>query len=130
MSTPPGIVFQTLLTVFSIVLTAIIGIIVKRMNDHNEERRRDEQRREDEAQETERKRSDEYAAIRNGICAILRDRILRADVHFTTLGCATAAEKSNIQMMFNAYHTLGGNDIATASYKRIMQLPFPAEEHA
>ena len=115
---PPEFLLQMCLSALSIILTAIIGIIVKRMNDKSEERRADEKSRE------------EYSALKDGIIAILRDRIIQADVHFSDRGHATISQKDNIQMMYDAYHRLGGNGIVTKSYRHIMELPVAHEEHA
>lgn len=121
---------QMILSLFSIVLTAAIGIVVKRMNDRNKERKREDARREAEVKEAERNRREEYDALKDGIIAILRDRIIQADVHFSERGCATISQKDNIQMMYDAYHRLGGNGIVTKSYRHIMEMPMSSEEHA
>lgn len=121
---------QMILSLFSIVLTAAIGIVVKRMNDRNEERKREDAQREAEVKEAERNRREEYDALKDGIIAILRDRIIQADVHFSDRGHATISQKDNVQMMYDAYHRLGGNGIVTKSYRHIMELPVAHEEHA
>ena len=90
---------QMILSLFSIVLTAAIGIVVKRMNDRNKERKREDARREAEVKEAERNRREEYDALKDGIVAILRDHIIQADVHFSERGCATISQKANVQMM-------------------------------
>lgn len=118
-----------LLSTFSIVLTAAIGLAVKRMNDKSEERKREDERREAEVKAAERNRREEYDALKDGILAILRSRIIQADVHFSEHGCATISQKDNIQMMYDAYHRLGGNGIVTKSYRHIMEMPMSIEEH-
>lgn len=127
---PPELYLQMCLSVFSILLTAVIGIIVKRMNDKTEERHADERRREAETKEAERARREEYDALKDGIIAILRDHIIQADVRFSERAFATISQKDNIQMMYDAYHRLGGNGIVTKSYRHIMELPVAYEEHA
>lgn len=129
MGTPPEyFTMQIVLTTFSIVLTAAIGLVVKRMNDHNEEQKNEENRREKEVKEAERLRREEYDALKDGIIAILRDRIIQADIHFSERKCATISQKDNIQMMYDAYHRLGGNGIVTKSYRHIMELPVTDED--
>ena len=127
---PPEFLLQMCLSALSIILTAIIGIIVKRMNDKSEERRADEKSREEETREAERARREEYSALKDGIIAILRNHIIQADVHFSDRGHATISQKDNVQMMYDAYHRLGGNGIVTKSYRHIMELPVAHEEHA
>ena len=71
---------------------------------------------------------EEYAALKDGLLAILRDRIIRADVHCSLKKGATVREKTNVQMMYASYHRLGGNSIATQSYEHVISLPILAEE--
>ena len=115
-------VFQLFLTLLSVVLTSALGVYVTRLN-------RKYDGRESELQAIEQQRKKEELAKRNGIKAILRDRVIQTDIHFSRTGEISLQEKENVQMMYEAYHDLGGNDIATASYKRVIALPISQEEH-
>lgn len=130
MGISPELLLQMFLSAFSVFLTAAIGVVVKRMSDHNEERKKNDERREAEVKEAERLRREEYDALKDGIIAILRDRVIQADMHFTERGYATISQKDNIQMMYDAYHRLGGNGVVTKSYQHIMGLPMAKEVHA
>lgn len=115
-------VFQLFLTLLSVVLTSALGVYVTRLN-------RKYDGRESELRAIEQQRKKEELAKRNGIKAILRDRVIQTDIHFSRTGEISLQEKENVQMMYEAYHDLGGNDIATASYKRVIALPISQEEH-
>lgn len=107
---------QILLTTFSVVLTAIVGTSVKKIVDRN--------KRQDEL--TEKKLMDErneMIAMRDGIKAILRDRIIQADIHFSNTKDLSAEQEENIQLMYEAYHALGGNGVVTNAYKHLMAIP-------
>lgn len=128
MGVPPEFYMQFILSVFSIVLTTAIGYWVKRISDRDSERKREERAREEELRQAEQKRKEEYDALKDGILAILRDRIIQADIHSSSTGGATMSQKTNVQMMYASYHRLGGNSIATQSYEHVISLPILAEE--
>lgn len=132
MGTPPEFYMQFILSLFSIVMTALVGYWVKRISDREAERRRDASQREKELRVAELKRKEEFAAIKDGLVALLRDKIIQSDVKFTEQGSiARISQKDNIQMLYASYHRLGGNGIVTQSYKHIMDMPISdGEAHA
>ena len=117
MGAPPEFYLQILLSAFSILLTGIVSYWAKNLSQRSEEHRAEA-----------RKREEEYDALKDGILAILRDRIIQADVNFTERGVARISQKDNVQLMYNAYHKLGGNGIVTHSYEHIMSMPIASEE--
>ena len=128
MGVPPEFYLQFILSTFGIILTSVLGVFVYRLNIQYAERKKEEERMREKAEEDEQKRAEEYDAIKDGLLAMLRDRIIQADVHFTNNGGATAPQKTNVQMLYRAYHRLGGNSIATQSYEHVISLPITAEE--
>ena len=130
MGTPPEFYMQFILSLFSIVMTALVGYWVKRISDRESERRRDTARHEEELRVAELKRKEEFDAIKDGLVAILRDKIIQSDVKFTEKGIAKISQKENIQMLYASYHRRGGNGIVTQSYKHIMDMPISQEEAA
>lgn len=52
-------------------------------------------------------------AIQNGMQALLRDRIVESYHKYQDLGYCPIEGKENVKRMYDAYHTLHGNDIAT-----------------
>lgn len=68
-------------------------------------------------------------AIRNGIQCILRAEILRDHKEYTKKGHCPLYAKEALNRTYKAYHDLGGNDIATAKYQEVMNLPdYPPEK--
>lgn len=65
----------------------------------------------------------ENHALRLGMRAILRDRIIQTYNHYVEKGYCPIYARENIGNMYEAYHNLGGNGTVTALYKRIQELP-------
>lgn len=123
MGAPPEFYLQFILSLFSIVMTALVGYWVKRISGREAERRRDAVRHANELHVAELKRKEEFEAIKDGLVALLRDKIIQSDVSFTESGVVKISQKDNIQMLYESYHRLGGNGIVTQSYKHIMGMP-------
>lgn len=112
--------------VFALLL-AVLGLLyrslVKKVKEDKEER---------EAIRTLIKKAeddiDKNKAIAQGVQALLRDSIIKAYNKYSELGYCPIYAKENIRAMYAAYHLLGGNDIATALYKKLIDLPEVPEE--
>lgn len=65
-----------------------------------------------------------------GVQALLRDRIFQSGRYFVDeVGYCPLNEKANVEKLYTAYHNLGGNDVASDVYKKILALPTePPEE--
>lgn len=70
------------------------------------------------------KEREESEAIKNGIRAVLRDRILQAYNHFSAKGKIQVEELENISNMYIAYHNLGGNGVVTSIYNKVLEIPY------
>ena len=115
------------LIILPIILTGATTFLVFLLERRIKARDTAEAIKEKEREKRELERGKEYGAIKDGITAILRDRIIQADMHFTERGFATVSQKDNLQMMYTAYHKLGGNGIVTQSYDHIMSMPIAKE---
>ena len=115
------------LIILPIILTGATTFLVFLLERRIKARDTAESIKEKEREKRELERGKEYGAIKDGITAILRDRIIQADMHFTERGFATVSQKDNLQMMYTAYHKLGGNGIVTQSYDHIMSMPIVKE---
>jgi len=62
-------------------------------------------------------------AIRDGVRAILRDRILQNYNHYCEKGWVPFYAMENMDNMYKAYHDLGGNGPITEIYHKFLQLP-------
>lgn len=68
-------------------------------------------------------------AIRNGMQCMLRAEILRDHKEYTKKLYCPLYAKEALHRTYKAYHDLGGNDIATAKYQEVMNLPdYPPED--
>lgn len=74
------------------------------------------------AQEEERK------AIKEGLLAILHDRMYQACQHFMAQGSIDASGLKNVEYLYKSYHALGGNGTGTELYRRVMALPIRQED--
>lgn len=67
-------------------------------------------------------------AIQDGIQALLRDRIIQSYNHYSDKGYCPIYGKENVKRMYDAYHVLGGNDVATQLKDKLLAMPEePAE---
>lgn len=67
-------------------------------------------------------------ALHEGMQALLRDRIIQAYSHYQDKQYCPIYGKENVKRMYDAYHTLGGNDVATKLKDTLLEMPEePAE---
>lgn len=64
----------------------------------------------------------EQAQIKHGILAILHDRLYLACHYHIKEGYITTSQLSNLEHLYNGYHTLGGNGTGTELYNRCKAL--------
>ena len=69
------------------------------------------------------------AAVRAGLRAILRDRLLQAYHDCTRRGFAAADERQNFENMYVQYHSLGGNGVMDDVRRRFFALPMEKERN-
>lgn len=72
-------------------------------------------------------RAAEDMAIKAGLLAILHDRIYDACRRCIAEGAVTVEELRNIEYLYKAYHTLGGNGTGTELYNRACGLRIKTE---
>lgn len=90
------------------LMTIIVGYVGLKIKKHEDDK------------EKERKESE---AIKNGIRAVLRDRIIQAYNYFSRVGKIKIEELENISNMYIAYHDLGGNGVITSIYNKVLDIP-------
>lgn len=64
----------------------------------------------------------EDAAIRAGVVALLHDSLYNSCYTALTRGYVEPQERGNIEMVYRAYHDLGGNGSGTALWERVQTL--------
>lgn len=73
-----------------------------------------------ERQKAEENRS---RALHDGMQALLRDRIIQAYNHYQDKCHCPIYAKENVKRMYDAYHALGGNDVATKLKDTLIEMP-------
>ena len=69
-----------------------------------------------------RRRLKEQKTIKAGLVAILHDRLFQSGMYFINKGEIGLGELKNIEMLYKAYHALGGNGTGTEVFERVMEL--------
>ncbi len=67
-------------------------------------------------------------AEEDGLCCLLRQEIIHVYEKYKHMGYCPVYGKEALKRMYAAYHTLGGNDIATGLYLEIMQMDTEKKE--
>lgn len=73
------------------------------------------------------KKVKENEAIKDGMLAILHDRLFQAGRYYISQGHITLDELKNIEYLYRSYHALGGNGTGTEIWERIKDLPLKME---
>ena len=69
------------------------------------------------------RRKQENDEIKEGMMALLHDRIYQACQHYLAQGNIDTPGLKNIEYLYRSYHTLGGNGTGTELYNRCKALP-------
>ena len=76
------------------------------------------------------KKMTEYKNIKDGLLAIMHDRLYQMSTFFLKEGYITTAALKNLEYLYKSYHALGGNDVATELYHQVIELPVgPPDEN-
>lgn len=67
-------------------------------------------------------------AIAAGVQSLLRESIVENYNKYTDKGYCPIYAKESIKKVYGAYHNLGGNDVATELYHKILVMPEEKEE--
>lgn len=67
-------------------------------------------------------------SIKNGLVALLHDRLFYGCEYYLNKGWVTERALKNLAYMYKPYHNLGGNDICTELYERVKDLPIKSLE--
>lgn len=120
-----AVMLQLFLAVFSAATTIFVtwfGYTLKKRDERRE-------RKEEERRKNERLSEKENMAIREGVQAILRDRIIQMYTYCESLGYAPIYTVENMSHMYKAYHALGGNGAVTSLYERFKTFSHSKEDN-
>lgn len=67
-------------------------------------------------------------AIAAGVQSLLRDSIVSNYNKYTEMGYCPIYAKESVKKLYAAYHGLGGNDVATELYSKMLRMPEQEEE--
>lgn len=72
----------------------------------------------------------EYNVLRNGILALLHDRLYESCSFYINRGYCTVDDRENLECMYKPYKVLGGNGTGEHLYQSCMELPISdPDEH-
>lgn len=97
--------------VSSLIVSGIMGLIVWFKTKSKE------------SKEEKEKRIMEAELRKEGLVCLMRDRIISLCNECEEKGFASQQMIDNIDKMYQAYHKMGGNGVATASYEKLLKLP-------
>lgn len=101
-----------IVSILSTVTSSIMVVIITNLLNENKKIR--ERRR---IENIEREES-----IGNGVLCLLRVKLIEYHDHYMALGSIPSYARSNWDMMYEAYHDLGGNGMITGMDKEIKNL--------
>lgn len=62
-------------------------------------------------------------AIAEGVQSLLRESIVTNYNRYSDRGFCPIYAKESLKKVYHAYHDLGGNDVATELYKKVLAMP-------
>ena len=69
------------------------------------------------------KKVTEYKTIKDGLLAIMHDRLYQVCTYYIQQGWIDASGLKNLEYLYQSYHALGGNGTGTELYNRAKALP-------
>ncbi len=114
---------NVLILAFEAVIGGAVGLYFRKYERKQEMLEKQRLEREQERYAREQERLARMCLTEEALVAILRDRIIQSCRFFIKQGNVPAFERESIERMYNAYHGLGGNDIASDIYHQMCKLP-------
>lgn len=105
------------------VVTLINNVIMFKLNRKAVK----EDRAENKVAERVDAHDEEIKTFKEGLTALLHDRIYRGCMDCLKRGKITEQELFNMEYLYNPYHALGGNGTGTELYERCKDLPLDIE---
>ena len=82
------------------------------------------------AKSKNKRRKERDRAVEDGLEALLRAEIIRQYEKYSERGYCPIYAKEALKREYSSYHALGGNDVATELYHKILALPTePPHDH-
>ena len=109
------------INIVSGVILAICTVTINKIRDEREKDKTDRI-------ESQKKQEAKEQAISDGLQALLRESIVSAYNKYTDRGYCPIYAKESIKKAYKSYAALGGNDVATGLYRKILDMPESLEE--
>ena len=98
--------FQIIIPCVSATVTGVVAYLLNKLKKHEKEREDAEDKRIKEAAARDE-------ALKAGLLALCRDRILQGYRYYKRNGGISAQDLETMSKLYNAYHALGGNGTIT-----------------
>ena len=108
--------FQIIIPCVSATVTGVVAYLLNKLKKHEKEREDAEDKRIKEAAARDE-------ALKAGLLALCRDRILQGYRYYKRNGGISAQDLETMSKLYNAYHALGGNGTITNVWEKIQELP-------
>ena len=112
---------QIVLPLATTIATCVIGYLFKKIKQHDEARKNEEAKKLKEAVARDE-------ALRAGLLALCRDRILQGYRYYRHVGGISTQDLETMNKLYSAYHALGGNGTITTVWTKINKLPLKEGE--
>lgn len=76
----------------------------------------------------QKKDEERQKAIADGIQSLLRESIVTSYNKYSDKGFCPIYAKESLKKVYESYHALGGNDVATELYKKTLKMPENLDE--
>lgn len=109
------VLFSGILAVFSFVGKAFYSKFKKELKEYTSK---------------QEKESQEQDLLKSGVIALLHDRIYTLCQEYLKQGEITTDDLDNLGMLYESYHSIGGNGTGTQLYKRCCNLKIKGDTNA
>ena len=105
------------------LLCAAVGAGFRLISKKLKERQEEEKARQEERQREEDALRAEIETLKDGVLALLHDRLYQGCRYHIHNDEITYDEMKNMEYLYNGYHALGGNGTGTELFDRVKKLP-------
>lgn len=111
-------------TLINIIFSGIMNFITKKQAEKIAKQNKCQEQIHSKMEE----QSARISKLENGLQALLRIEIIRSHDKYMERKYCPVYAKESLSRAYNAYHALGGNDVATELYHQVIELPVGLSE--
>lgn len=105
-------IWQNAMPILISAISGILGYVIKSLKKQKAAQ-----------EEAEQKRQKDNETMSNGVRCLLRANIVSDYNKYTDRGYCPIYAKESLKQSYSAYHDLGGNDVATELYHKLLAMP-------